>query len=224
MIIGEIAHPNAANRRSVLYSPNFFSQLTGGFFMSRKTLVAASAIVMLMSVCALANPKTGCQKFNFNGSFLLPNPNVDVFSDGTVVHSLAFQLTIHSDGTANQYWTGLPDFILNAGTGSPQIGSWTCRSDGKLIVNLIQGSYFPIAPGEYPLPVTPDVELISHSRTTYLFSVDDENTLTRIQSRTRSYQPNEDPTDPNGGHLLALRVTTATYKRLVATDTDLTAP
>jgi len=177
-----------------------------------------------MSVTVLAAPKTGCKKFNFIGTFLAPS-EADVFEDGNI-HKFAFQLTFSSDGTVNQFWTGLPDYIINAGTGSPQIGSWTCRDDGKLVMVWLQASYLPVTPAQYPVLTSKDVRLLSHSRTTYLFSVDSDNTLTRIQSRTRRYTPMQDPTDPAGGTLLAVpdpQVIT-TYTRLTASDADLLAP
>lgn len=191
--------------------------------MLRKLLISMIAIAIFSVVPALAGPG-GCSKIKFFGSYTSPDLNRDVFLDGSSVHSLVFQLTLNADGTANQYWTGLPDYMLNAGSGSPQIGSWTCRNDGKLVVTLIQGSYFPIPTGGNPNIVTSDIELSRHFRTTYLFSVDDENTLTKLQSRTRRYLPTEDPTDPTAGTLAAANNTTSTYKRLIASDADLLAP
>jgi hypothetical protein len=192
--------------------------------MLRRAIVALAAITIFMSVTALATPKTGCRKFNFIGTFLAHAPK-DIFPDHTVTHDLAFQLSLSSDGTVNQYWTGLPDYLLNAGTGSPQIGSWSCRDDGKLVIVWLSASYFPETTADDPHIVSQDVVLIGHFRTTYLFSVDDDNTLKRIQSRTRSYDTDEDPTNPSGGLLGAINTeTTTTYKRLTASDADLLAP
>jgi hypothetical protein len=192
--------------------------------MFNRFLLVATASLVFLAIPALATPKTGCRKFNFTGSFLAPDLNRDVFGDGSTIHSFAFQLTLNSDGTATQYWTGLPDYALNLGTGSPQIGSWTCRDDGKLIISLIQASYAPVGPGPNPNVVNADVELFSHSRTTYLFSVDNDNTLTRLQSRTRTYDPSEDPTNASAGTLGTLSTLTRTYTRQSATDADLLAP
>jgi hypothetical protein len=193
--------------------------------MINRLFLICTAIVVFAVVPSLAGPSKGCNKINFYGSYTAPDLNRDVFGDGTSVHSLAFQLTINSDGTASQFWTGLPDYLLNAGTGSAQIGSWTCRSDGKLVVVLIQATfipaYTPAEGGTNPNVVRPDVELYKHFRTTYLFSVDDVNTLTKIQSRTRSYIPNEDPTNPAMGALNPPNLTPVTYNRLIATDADL---
>jgi hypothetical protein len=193
--------------------------------MFKRSLFALAAITIFMSVATLAAPpKTGCRKFNFIGTYLAPNQQ-DVFGDGNI-HKFAFQLTLSSDGTVNQYWTGLPDYLINAGTGSPQIGSWTCRDDGKLVIILIQGSYSPATPTDDPNLTSQDVVLTSHSRTTYLFTVDDDNTVTRTLSRTRRYTPTQDPTDPAGGTLLNFPATpvNTVYKRLTASDADLLAP
>lgn len=192
--------------------------------MFTKTLLALAAIAIFLAAPALAAPKTGCKKFNFIGTFLAPSES-DVFDDGNI-HRFAFQLTFNSDGTVNQFWTGLPDYLINAGTGSPQIGSWTCRDDGKLVMVWLQASYFPVTPTQYPVLTSQDVRLLNHSRTTYLFTVDNDNTVTRIQSRTRRYTPLQDPTDPAGGTLLDPpdpQITT-TYHRLIASDADLLAP
>ena len=193
--------------------------------MFRRTFIALMAITVFLTITAVAGPKTGCRKFNAVGTFLTPTLNDDVFGDGSAIHNLAFQLTLSSDGNANQYWTGLPDYLINAGTGSPQIGSWTCRDDGKLVIVLLSASYAPVPAFQNPNATSQDVELVSHSRTTYLFSVDDDNTLTRIQSRTRRYLPNQDPTNAAGGTLLAANTTNnSVYKRLAASDADLLAP
>lgn len=190
-----------------------------------KKFLILTAITIFMSAAVFAAPKTGCRKFNFTGTFLSPSLNTDAFGDGQVIHSYAFQLTLHADGTANQYWTGLPDYMINLGSGSPQIGSWTCRDDGKLVLILVQGSYLPVTTTDDPFHLTsPDITLLSHSRTTYLFSVDDDNTVTRIQSRTRTYTPAQDPTDATGGSLGSVSSLVRSYKRLAATDADLLAP
>ena len=190
--------------------------------MLKRAIIALAVITIFMTVSAMATPRTGCKKFNFLGTFLSPSQS-DVFGDGNI-HKFAFQLTLNGDGTVNQFWTGLPDYIINAGTGSSQIGSWTCRDDGKLVIVWIQASYLPVTPSEYSVLTSQDVELLTHSRTTYLFSVEDDNTVTRIQSRTRRYTPTQDPTDAAGGTLLAPSSTVVTYKRLVASDADLLAP
>jgi len=192
--------------------------------MKKPVLITAALIALFVVPVFAAPPGTGCNKIKFWGSYTRPTLNVDVFGDGTAYHSFLFQLTLNSDGTATQTWTGATDYLMNAGTGTPWIGSWTCRQDGKLVVTMITASFFPVGPNPNPPIINADLELSGHTRLTYLFSVDDENTLTRLQARSRNYGPNADPTDPNGGTLRPLTVTTATYKRLVATDADLLAP
>ena len=191
--------------------------------MINKLFLVCIATLVFASASFAAS--TGCKSGKFYGSYTAPDPGRDVFFDGSVVHNLTFQLTLSSDGTASQFWTGLPDFLLNAGTGSTQIGSWTCRADGKLVVVLIQAAFVPAESvaegGTNPNVIRPDITLYKHFRTTYLFSVDDVNTLTKIQSRTRQYNPNEDPTDATAGTLNNPNLTPVTYTRLVATDADL---
>jgi hypothetical protein len=182
-------------------------------------MVAAMAIFMAGSSYAAG----GCRSGKFVGSYVTsPNAATDVFGDGTVIHTFAFQLTLQSDGTATQYWTGLPDYLLTLGTGSPWIGSWTCRNDGKLVVTFLRATYLPVEPGvNNP---TNDIQLTAHVRSTYLFSVDDDNTLTRIQARARVYDPADDPSIATGGTLGNISNAAVQYKRLVASDADLTAP
>jgi hypothetical protein len=188
--------------------------------MNSKMLLIVITVAVLMVGPVYAS---GCRGGHFIGAYVSsPNTPTDLFGDGTVIHNFVFQLNLGSDGSATQYWTGLPDYFLTLGTGSPQIGSWSCRNDGKLIVTLLAGGYAPIAPG--PNNPTNDVSLLRHLRTTYLFTVDDDNTLTRIQSRSRVYAPADDASIATGGTLATLHTDTVQYKRLVASDADLLAP
>jgi hypothetical protein len=172
-----------------------------------------------------ANP--GCKNGNFVGSYTTPSTFPDIWGDGSgVKHTFALQLNLHSDGTVYQEFTGFPDIMLSAGSGTPSIGSWQCRNDKKLVVTIITSGYIPTndAPAHGVVNVPTDLILAFHSRITYLFSVTDDDTLTRVQARTRRYAPADDPTDPNGGTLLPLNTTSVVYKRLVASDADLLAP
>jgi hypothetical protein len=195
------------------------NQTFKGGKMVKKMFVLAAMVVFTVGSAYAAN----CRNGKFAGSYVSsPNAPTDLFGDATVVHTFVFQLTLHSDGTASQYWTGLPDYELTLGTGSPWIGSWTCRNDGKLVVSLLRASYLPVAPGvNNP---TNDIELLGHFRSTYLFTIDDDNTVTRIQARSRTYGPDEDPSIATGGTLGAISNAAVPYKRLVASDSDLTAP
>lgn len=185
--------------------------------MFKKMLFAFAVAAIFAAMPAFA--AQSCKNVKFYGTYLQPTANFDVFGDGTVIHNYVNQLTLNADGTANLYWTGYNDYFVNLGTGSPAIGAWTCRSDGKLVVNLLTALYAPSVPnGNAP---NPDVTLALHFRTTYLFSVEDENTIKRIQSRSRRYTPAQDPSDPAGGTLGTINNTESTYKRLIVTDTDL---
>ena len=188
--------------------------------MLKKVTFFLMVLTIFTVTSAFAN--SGCKNGKFVGTYTLAIPNVDVLGDGSVIHSFANQLTLHSDGNVNQYFTGLPDYMLNTGSGTPQIGSWTCRNDGMLVVTYLSATYVPSVPsGSAP---TPDITLLRHVRVTGLFSVEDKNTLKRVQARARIYNPSQDPTDPNGGTLGALSTTPITYNRLIASDADLLAP
>ena len=137
------------------------------------------------------------------------------------------QLNLHSDSTADLYFTLFPDLMLSGGSGTPLYGSWQCRQDGKLVVTFITTSYAPTGDaylhGIVPTPPV-DLLLFNQVRSTQLFSVTDANTLTRIQARRRVYAPADDPTNPTGGTLRPLNTTPVVFKRLVASDADLLAP
>jgi hypothetical protein len=136
---------------------------------------------------------------------------------------------LHADGIATQEFTGSPDVMLSGGEGTPFVGSWTCRKDGKLVVTMLTALYGTTTdainhPTTVPDPPPVDLFLAANSRVTYLFTVTDDNTLTRIQSRRRGYPPAADPTDPTGGTLGPLNTTEVVYNRVVASDADLLLP
>jgi hypothetical protein len=186
--------------------------------MFRSLTIALFA--MLIFTVGTVYADSGCRNGRFVGSYVSPNLDVDLFGDGSVIHSFVFQLNLHSDGTADQYWTGLPDYIINLGTGSPWIGSWTCRQDGKLVVTMVRGSYLPVDPSPPNAP-NPDISLTNHVRNTYLFNIDSVNTITRIQGRARVYGVHENPADPTAGTLGDISNTHVEYTRLSASDADL---
>jgi len=189
--------------------------------MFKKICFQLLFIAVIACVPAFA-AKVGCQKFNFLGSFTRVDAPSDVFGDSTVIHQYVYQLTLHSDGSVRQAWTGAPDYQNNFGTATDLIGSWTCRGDGKLVINTIYANYVPTTPS--PNAPNQDIELYRSYRSTALYDVTSDNTLVRIQSRARSYLPTEDPTNATGGTLLALNNTSITYNRFVATDADLLLP
>jgi hypothetical protein len=187
--------------------------------MFTKTTLLLALLAIFMVVPALA---ADCATGNFIGTYTRASPASDPVGNGEQ-HAFLFQLTLHSDGTVTQYWTGLPDYLMNLGSGSINIGAWKCRDNGNLLVTLISASYIP-APADANLGTVDDIKLLRHVRTTYVFNIDDNNTISKIKSRSRNYAANEDPTDPNGGTLQPMSTTPAVYKRLVASAADITAP
>ena len=181
--------------------------------------IRLSLIVMFVFVATPALASDKCTRGDFLGSYTSAQLNRDVFGDGSVLHSYVLQLTLHGDGTAKLFFTGFPDYTMTFGTGTANIGSWACRADGKLIVNLIHPLYSPIT-----VNGVNDIALVRNFRDTYLFTLDDVNTLTRTEFRRRRYTPTEDPTDPAAGTLLPLNTTQIVFKRLIASDADLLVP
>lgn len=181
--------------------------------------IALTLIVLFVFVATPAFAGDKCNKGSFVGSYTSAQLNRDVFGDGSVLHTYVLQLTLHSDGTAKLFFTGFPDYVMTAGTGTANIGSWTCRADDKLVVNLIHPFYLPTV-----VDGVNDVSLSRNFRDTYLLTINDDNTLTQAQFRRRRYTPTEDPTDPTAGSLLPLNTTAVVFKRLIASDADLIAP
>ena len=195
-------------------------------------LFQSLALLLLIVISASANAQAnaGCKTGKFVGSYTSTAAFPDVWGDGSnVPHTFVSQLNLHSDGTVTQEFTGFPDIMLSGGTGTPYVGSWTCRKDGKLVVTVITTFYGTTTdavnhPASVPDPPPVDLFLAANWRFTYLFAVTDDNTLTRIASRRRAYPASADPSDPTGGTLSPLNVTTVVYNRLVASDADLLAP
>jgi hypothetical protein len=187
-------------------------------------------LVFMVTPAAFPQGNEGCKNGKFIGSYTTLFTFLDVWSDGTnVEQQLINQLNLHSDGTVTDDNAGGPDLMLSFGLSTTGVGSWTCRSDGKLVVTEILAVYEPTTdainhPTTVPSPPPVDLILFRHIRRTSLYSVTDANTLTRIQARDRIYDPTQDPTDPNGGVLRPLNTDVVVYKRVVASDADLLAP
>lgn len=188
--------------------------------MLRKTTMLLPLLAIFMVAPAFADKN--CATGEFVGTYTRLTPASDILGDGNL-HAFVFQLTLHADGNVTQYWTGLPDYQTNIGTGSINIGAWKCRENGNLLVTLISATYDAM-PADPPNGLVADIRLASHSRSTLVFNLNDNNTITRTKGRTRFYAPAEDPTDPNGGTLGTLSTTQFVYKRLVPSAADLTAP
>jgi len=198
-----------------------------GASMSKWKVAVVAVVALTVVIVRPALAESGCKDGKFVGSYTQATLFTDIWGDGSgIEHTLVLQLTLHSDGTVHEEFSGYPDILLSAGTGTPLVGSWQCRQDGKLVVTTLNAIYVPTYDAAlHGIVNTPvDLFLFVNSRTTRLFSVTDQNTLTRIQSRARLYGPTLDPTDPTGGTLRPLNTTPVPYKRLVASDADLLAP
>jgi hypothetical protein len=202
--------------------------------MLKIRLATLFTLLTMSSAVFAGGSNKGCKPDSVPGSYVRADPTTDVFFNGTnIAHTFIYQLNLHSDGTADQYWTGFPDYLMELGSASPWIGSWKCRDDGKLVVTLLHATYSQTPPsaacntGPVCVP-TADIALdpiTAHVRSTYLFSVENNNnTLRRVQSRARYYSPTEDPTDPGAGSLRPLMPDQVVYKRFKASDADLLAP
>jgi hypothetical protein len=196
----------------------------------RNVVVAFSVLSMFLVIPAFPQGNAGCKNGKFIGSYTHVDDFPDVWGDGTLVdHQLIQQLNLHSDGTVTNEFAGGPDLMLSFGLSTTSVGSWMCRNDGKLVVTVIFAIYVPTTdainhPSTVPAPPPVDLFLLQHTRSTYLFSVTDANTLTRIQARNRRYDATQDPSDPTGGILRPLNTNIVVYTRLVASDADLLAP
>src|SRR5215467_6852341 len=149
--------------------------------MSKMKNTILALAVLLVCMVTPASAQVGCKNVKFVGSYVRSIPNPDVWGDGSgVAHTFVSQLNLNSDGTASEQQTGFPDIMLSSGTGTTSVGSWQCRGDGQLVVTIITAVYAPTndAAMHGILNVPTDLLLFFHSRSTYLFSVIDENTLT----------------------------------------------
>jgi hypothetical protein len=188
--------------------------------MARSALLSAVVLSLVVAVPAAAapgGPGHPCKMKDVAGSYTRPS-QADV---GNGPEDYLYQLNLNADGTAYQYWTGYPEMMNTLGTGSPQVGSWTCK-DGQVLLNYITGNFTPVETTD-PFTGDPEVDitLLNHSRVTARFDVTGADTLTRNAVVVRTYSPTEDPTDPNAGTLGTVNTTAVTYTRLVPSDADL---
>ena len=128
--------------------------------MLRSIPLSFFAICVFASTAAFA--ADDCKKGTFVGAYNRVQ-QIDALGDG-VIHTYLQQLTLHSDGSVEFFFSGFPDYTLNIGTGTPGAGSWTCRSDGKLVVNIFANFYVP----ETVNGIT-DLVLFRNLKDTYLF-------------------------------------------------------
>jgi hypothetical protein len=186
--------------------------------MKEKFLILAVIIIAFTSLTAYS--QVGCRSGKFLGSYVISYP-IDIWGDGTVIHQYSENLQLHSDGAARTDFDGGPDYMLTYGLDTTSIGSWTCRADGKLVLNFLSTRYLPTT----DRTSTTDLSQAMHFRRTALVAVIDDNTLSVTDLRTRSYSAADDPTNPNGGTLGQLHsYTDYIFHRIIASDTDLLLP
>ncbi len=210
--------------RSVISLPaaslSFYFEIATGETMMR-SLIFTLVIVLTLTVATVF--AGDCNNNNFQGTYTRIDAPIDIIGDGSVINQHVYTLTLNADGSARQDWSGFQDYMINLGSGTPGIGSWKCRADGKLVVTLLATLYVPAA-ADPNLGTVQDITLYRHQRITILFNVNNPNKLTRIQSRSRNYLPGDDPTNLAGGTLGTLSTTQIVYNRIVASDADLLVP
>jgi len=205
---------------------------------------ATTAVVTLLAIMVAPAFAAECQNEKVVGSYVRvigPNLNPDLFGDGSDVNfdrTYIGQLNLHGDGTAEQVQTGAPDLFINAGTSTPEFGSWKCRKDGMLVLTLLLATAGPTPDGLTGHPTgasslgfdpgvatfRPDLFLTNHIRRNWLIYIADDNTLMVVRRRGRVYDMTQDPSDPSGGSLQPPRTDVLVYKRVVASDADLLLP
>ena len=191
----------------------------------KKAIFALFTLLSFMVMPAFAD--TGCSNGKFVGSYVNLFRTQDAWGDGSnVSQTYLSQLTFTIDGNVSEEFSGSPQLMLSSGTSTNNIGTWRCRQDGQLVVTVLYSIYLPTHDAAmHGVPNVPtDLLLFLNVRNTYLFSVTDDNTLTRVQARSRFYTPLEDPTNPQEGTLKPLSTTAVVYKRVQASDADLLAP
>jgi hypothetical protein len=114
---------------------------------------------------------------------------------GSYVHQLSAgphymdELTLAVDGTAYFYQSSSFDFALTQGVYIPAIGSWTCLSDGSVLVTTIASNYAPNGS---------DLNLLNNLRQTIKLSVIDSNTLQQTARSLREIPLADDPLGNTG--------------------------
>jgi len=187
------------------------------------TLIALSLFLVAPAFAGNKGNGGDCKDQKVTGSY---NRVIDgTFSDGygvVIPRTYLRQLNLNAGGTVNQQQSTPLDGAINVGAHSSWLGSWECRKDGKLLVNVLHANYEPIPAGAIFPGSHEDLYLLEHLRTTYLFTVEDNDTLKLIQAVARFYDMTEDPTDPNAGTLGTEDFDEYLYKRLKPSDADLT--
>ena len=195
--------------------------------MLKRAVISLIVISIFLAMPAVAKKGAsgGCKAKDVVGSYtrIIDGTFLDFDVPKDVHERIYFrQLNINAGGTVHQADSSGPDVMINFGKRSQWSGAWKCRSDGKLLVTVLVALYLPVPIDEYFPGSHEDLALSRNFRTTYLFSVENKNTLKLIQAITRRYDMTEDPSDPNGGTLGDEFIGERFYTRLVPSDADLT--
>ena len=153
-----------------------------------KTSLRLAALTLLsvftLATNAVADDSEGkhvCQNKKWTGSYLQA---LGFYGPGSFVR----QWNFNRDGTLISTSTAAPEDAPNSGTGTPIVGSWECREDGKILATYSYALY------------NPGWMILGHIRTTAVVTITDDNTLRRTAFVRRFYLPSENVMDPNGGH------------------------
>ncbi|MFC1777540.1 hypothetical protein ACFL3I_09400 [Pseudomonadota bacterium] len=188
--------------------------------------ISLAAVSLLFAGSAFAGKKDNagnmCKDKDVVGSYM-QSAEYD-FTDGygnLVDRFYVDQLNLSSGGTVHERLTAGQDLIMYAGLGSTWLGSWTCRNDGKLLVTALSADYAPIPTNTLFPGSLSDIALVYHYRWTYLFSVEDKDTLKLEKYAVRGYGMTEDPTDPDAGGIIIEGDEEIYLDRLIPSDADL---
>jgi len=132
--------------------------------MLRPGIIAITAVSLLYAGPAFSvkKDKAGniCKDKNVVGSYTQVSqysyPDYyGVVRDRTYVH----QLNLNAGGTALLMWTASRDLMINGASDTVQLGSWTCRYDGKLLVTTLAGVHSGIPADDLFPGSVPDIAL-----------------------------------------------------------------
>ena len=150
--------------------------------MLKCALALVVAQLVLSSICFAS---TKCSAIAMAGSYVRQaSPYID-------------QLTLSIDGRA--YWFSSSSFdLILLGTFIPEIGSWTCLSDGKVLVTTVGSAYVQNSPAnDVPQPGQPlDINISFNHRYTQKLSPLDYDTLQPTHQIATRVPLSDDPLGP----------------------------
>ena len=138
--------------------------------MLKRGFIALIALSLLIAGSAFAGKKDNpgeCKDQKVVGSYTRVTDGTFTDSYGNVIdRTYLRQLNLNAGGTALQQQSTPLDGLINIGAHSPWMGSWACRKDGKLLVNVQNALYQPI-PADTIYPGShEDLYLVNHTRVT----------------------------------------------------------